>query len=106
MDPVTTGDVGSWVHLVGTFDGTTTRLYKNGALMQSLEASGTLTTGAGVTRIGLLGMTLTRFQGRWMKSRYMGRHCPPVRLPRIPRCERQRARCRWHWTHLSRTRKR
>jgi Concanavalin A-like lectin/glucanases superfamily/Putative Ig domain len=51
---VTAADVGSWVHLVGTFDGTTTRLYKNGVLMQSHEAQGTLASGAGVARVGLL----------------------------------------------------
>ena len=51
---ITTEDVGSWVHLVGTFDGTTTKLYKNGVLVQSHAASGTLSAGAGTTRIGLL----------------------------------------------------
>jgi hypothetical protein len=61
--PVTQSDVGAWVHLVGTFDGSTTRLYKNGVLMQSLEAVGTLTASAGSTRIGLLGYDAYAFPG-------------------------------------------
>ena len=34
---------GEWVHLVGTYDGQTIKLYKNGTLVQTKNASGTLT---------------------------------------------------------------
>src|SRR2546425_1881529 len=55
--------VGSWTHLVGTFDGTSVRLYVNGALVGSTAASGPLNGGAGQSFIGRLGQNLYPFQG-------------------------------------------
>ena len=52
--PVETADVGAWVHFVATFDGLTTKLYKNGSV-GGTAAEGTLTAGEGVVLIGHLG---------------------------------------------------
>ncbi|HJW49989.1 MAG TPA: LamG-like jellyroll fold domain-containing protein, partial [Candidatus Limnocylindria bacterium] len=45
---------GTWSHVVGTFDGTTLRLYVNGAQVAS-TAAGTLASGSGPAFIGRLG---------------------------------------------------
>src|SRR2546426_625083 len=55
--------LGSWTHLVGTFDGSTVRLYVNGALFSSAPASGPLSGGAGQSFIGRLGQGVFPFQG-------------------------------------------
>src|SRR5262249_12912 len=41
------GDANTWVQVVGTFDGTTLRLYKNGEEVGSAGVVGTLRTGGG-----------------------------------------------------------
>jgi Concanavalin A-like lectin/glucanases superfamily/Glycosyl hydrolases related to GH101 family, GH129 len=44
------GDYGTWVHLVGTYDGTKWNLYRNGALIASANGSkGSMTVGANWT---------------------------------------------------------
>src|SRR5438132_945231 len=53
----------TWTHLVGTFDGTTLRLYVNGALAASATAQGPLASGSGPAFIGRLGQNLYPFQG-------------------------------------------
>jgi uncharacterized repeat protein (TIGR01451 family) len=55
--------LGTWSHLVGTFDGTTLRLYVNGALAASALAQGPLAPGSGPSFIGRLGQNLYPFQG-------------------------------------------
>jgi hypothetical protein len=50
-------DVNAWVHLAGTFDGTTLRLYRNGAEVGSAAVVGTLRTGGGTLCIGSDGTT-------------------------------------------------
>src|SRR2546428_9914972 len=55
--------LGSWTHLVGTFDGSTVRLYVNGALFSSAPASGPLRGGAGQGVIGRLGQGVFPSQG-------------------------------------------
>jgi hypothetical protein len=64
---VTTGGVGrsvesaisltanTWVHLAGTYDGSTLRIYVNGTLAGSAAASGTLTSYAGPLRLAANG---------------------------------------------------
>ena len=53
----------TWTHLVGTFDGTTLRLYVNGVLASSALAQGPLQSGSGTAFIGRLGQSLYPFQG-------------------------------------------
>jgi len=53
----------TWTHLVGTFDGTTLRLYVNGVLAASAAAQGPLNSGSGTAFIGRLGQNLYPFQG-------------------------------------------
>src|SRR5438552_199824 len=53
----------TWTHLVGTLDGTTLRLYVNGALAASATAQGPLASGSGPAFIGRLGQHLYPFQG-------------------------------------------
>ena len=53
----------TWTHLVGTLDGTTLRLYVNGALAASATAQGPLASGSGPAFIGRLGQNLYPFQG-------------------------------------------
>jgi hypothetical protein len=38
----TTVSISTWTHIVGTYDGTTIRLYKNGTLVHSVAHSGTV----------------------------------------------------------------
>ena len=63
--PVTgpTLPLNTWTHLVGTFDGTTLRLYVNGSLTASATAQGPLASGSGPAFIGRLGQNLYPFQG-------------------------------------------
>jgi uncharacterized repeat protein (TIGR01451 family) len=53
----------SWSHVVGTFDGTTMRIYVNGALAASAAQAGPLAGGSGATFIGRLGQSYYPFQG-------------------------------------------
>jgi uncharacterized repeat protein (TIGR01451 family) len=55
--------IGTWSHLVGTFDGATLRLYVNGALAASAAAQGPLASGSGPSFVGRLGQNLYPFQG-------------------------------------------
>ena len=42
----------TWRHVVGTYDGTTLRLYVNGSLVRSLTLGGAMLAGTGPLRIG------------------------------------------------------
>jgi hypothetical protein len=53
---------GAWTHLVGTFDGSTLRLYVNGALYAQAAAAAPA-GGSGPSYIGRLGQNLYPFQG-------------------------------------------
>jgi uncharacterized repeat protein (TIGR01451 family) len=53
----------TWSHLVGTFDGTTLRLYLNGVLVSSVAAQGPLASGSGPSFVGRLGQSLYPFKG-------------------------------------------
>src|SRR6185503_12994692 len=55
--------LGTWSHLVGTYDGTTLRIYVNGELAASQAAAGPLAGGVGPSYIGRLGQGLYPFQG-------------------------------------------
>src|SRR5439155_22707355 len=50
-------------NLVGTFDGTTLRLYVNGVLATSAAAQGQLNSGSGTAFIGRLGQDISPLQG-------------------------------------------
>ena len=64
--PVVAEDVNHWVHMVGTYDGATACLYRNGVLVASRTNDSTfsLGNGSGTVRIGELGAGGYAFQGR------------------------------------------
>jgi hypothetical protein len=51
----TTVTTGSWQHLVGTYDGTTVSLYRNGVNVATAPASGPVATGTGALFFGVYG---------------------------------------------------
>src|SRR5262249_30320059 len=53
----------TWTHLASTYDGTTLRLYVNGALAASKNVSGSILTSGGVLRSGATGPWGEFFQG-------------------------------------------
>ncbi len=55
--------INGWTHLAGTYDGSTQRLYVNGALVASQDISGLITTSNGVLRIGGNAVWGEYFQG-------------------------------------------
>ena len=54
----------AWTHLAMSWDGTTQRLYVNGALVASRAVAGTLPNSAGVLRFGGNGVWSEWFAGR------------------------------------------
>ena len=60
--PYTTLTAGNWYQIVGTYDGTTVKLYVNNTLVQSASQSGTpISSGAGI-----------RLMSRWDNADYWG----------------------------------
>lgn len=55
--------VGRWTHVVGTYDGSTLRIYANASLVGSLAWSDPIVTGAGQVYIGRLGSNVYAFRG-------------------------------------------
>ena len=58
--PVPAGDIGRWVHLVGTCDGKVWRLYRDGALIASASVTGGLASLTSPSALGIGGRVLTR----------------------------------------------
>ncbi len=55
----------TWVHVVGTYDGATVRIYINGVLQAATQSiAGPLDGGSGVTVIGSLGSSAYRMNGK------------------------------------------
>jgi len=50
--PFLSGQLNTWTHVAGSYDGTTSRFYVNGAQVASIAASGTILDRGGVLRIG------------------------------------------------------
>jgi hypothetical protein len=53
--PIPTGDIGNWVFLAGTYDGTNWNLYRNGLLVGSAPATGVDTGAIDVTNLWTIG---------------------------------------------------
>ena len=69
-----------WTHLAATYDGTTVRLFLNGAQVASAAAAGAITTSNGVLRIGGNSLWGEFFQGRIDELRIYSRALTPAEI--------------------------
>ena len=73
----------AWTHLAATYDGTTLRLYVNGAQVGSRALAGALLTSTGVLRIGGNSIWGEFFQGRIDEVRVHNRALTPTEIQTI-----------------------
>ncbi len=69
-----------WTHLAATYDGTTLRLFVNGAQVGSRALTGALVTSTGALRVGGNGIWGEFFQGRIDEIRIYNRALSPVEI--------------------------
>ena len=73
ISSIAAAPTGRWVHVMGTYDGTSMKLYVDGVIQSTAFVAAPISGGAGVTLIGTLGSSVYRMNGMIDEARVYNR---------------------------------